>query len=411
MVQPAARVDLEQARIPDGDATFKVEVTNSVGFTFSKEVVFTVDLTDPLVGIPTPIELDTSNRDNLQGQYFDEQRGMLCTPTQPPDPNDTCLLYARRAFDIANQVSDDRGLDSVTIAVDGEVVARPQIGPTTVSTGPLTIDPAFLPSATRDGRKTIAVEAIDKARNVVLDSRQVVFDTNPPILSSITISPADGSNSGFILDRIPKLARGTVDISSQVQDNLGFSSASLQFDGAPIVREVANQDRDITLTAASIGTADFPDGLHAFSVAAIDRAGNQLPVSGTSRNELLVEFDNTAPVLSLDTFRLVDRTTCSMGGSVADNHFQSLVFSTSSGFRRDLLTGDDAGPFTIEFGFDQRDFTLEARDDVGNVAVLNGRYEFSFTVSGSGQSGPALITTTCSIFVEGRRVFRRSVNS
>jgi hypothetical protein len=298
----------------EGDATFRVEATNSVGVTIPKDVPFIIDRTAPSVSIASPIVVDAN-----QGQYYDSTRSRTCTPAQPAVLNDTCLLYARGSFNISADASDNRALDSVALMnMDAQTIGQPiSAAGATSGTFDFTVDPnAFrLPDGRIEGERIVVTKAVDRALNSDTDSRRVVFDTTPPIL----LPPEDGATDGPRVrvravdgrgtvmafgDRL--VARGVVDITARVQDSVGLAAAGLFIDSTRLFEQVTAGTPEtmgdqgtavVSLSALGFDTARFrPDALHGFPIIALDRAGNTL-VNVPGQN--LVEFDNTAPQIKI----------------------------------------------------------------------------------------------------------------
>lgn len=158
------------------------------------------------------------------------------------------------AVSIKVSASDNLGVASVSVYIDGILLAKSTVAPYTFS---------WNSSSVANGTHTIKASALDAAGNAANSSIQVGVNTTASgdlVAPAVSInSPANGSS--FNIGDI-------VSIASSASDNVGVSSVALYIDGT----------LKSTVSAApynfSWNTTGLTSGTHTISVTAKDAAGN-----------------------------------------------------------------------------------------------------------------------------------------
>jgi hypothetical protein len=148
--------------------------------------------------------------------------------------------------------TDNRGVSSVSLSVDGNLVGSSTSSPFTISWNSATVI---------NGTHTLTVKAKDAAGNIASASTQVMVSTvsntdvnNPTV--NIT-SPTSGAS-----------VAGTVDIAANASDNVGVSSVKFSIDGV-VVGSDNNAPYNFSWSTTSVAT-----GIHTVTATAYDAAGN-----------------------------------------------------------------------------------------------------------------------------------------
>lgn len=226
-----------------------------------------------------------------------------------------------------------------------------------------------------EGTSVITVFATDEAGNQSQASVSVSLDTTPPVAAVVTPVAGDA-------------IRGIIDFDGQASDGAdgsGLVRVDLLVDGAVVATFAAGTP------SHAFDTAALADGLHTFSILAVDGKG----LATTSSNQALV--DNTPPTVQMDN--VVDGEV--VNGSLS---FQVTASDDTSGVMNLRMTvdGGPPSPFngSVAMGNGQPTVTATsiedttthldgsllltavARDEAGNSAVVHITVQVDNTAPG-----------------------------
>jgi RHS repeat-associated protein len=146
---------------------------------------------------------------------------------------------------------------------------------------------------TGDGEKTLYYKYVDNAGNVASGSSQIIYDTTPPTVNTITLAngnPAQGSE-----------VRGVVTLAVQATDppaadgsDSGVASAVLYVDGVQAGTGVTGT----STPTFYLDTTNLAPGAHVLTAKATDAAGNTGPIGGSTTiivsNTALMPYETLA---------------------------------------------------------------------------------------------------------------------
>ncbi len=153
------------------------------------------------------------------------------------------------AINVTVNASDNVGVKTVNLLVDGVAVVSSNISPFIITWNSATVV---------NGMHTLSVTAVDAAGNKgsstvqVSVSNVIVGDITSPI---VTLSSPNDQSS----------VTGTVNVTMSASDNVGISTVSISIDNTVVS----------TSTNYSWNTANSPSGVHLVTATAKDAAGNQ----------------------------------------------------------------------------------------------------------------------------------------
>ncbi len=326
----------------DGTWTLRLTATDLAGQVGEERVAVTVDNTPPVAALTRPVE----------GGYV---TGPLTVTGTAKDAN---LAEYRLAAGSGSQLSD---LGSGTASVDGGAL----------------LDWLTLPP---DGPQTLRLTVTDRAGNQATATVHVTVDTKPP---------SAPTGLAAVLERQGQDARLTWQASPEA-DVAGYV---IERDGARITPQ--------PVAATSYLDANLAEGLHTYTVRAVDHAGLESPPSAAVQ----VRSDRTAPValilrpaagsragglvdvvgtaFSLDDFKEYRLFVVSAGGT------SQLLRRSPTPIQADLLAQWSTLGQPEEAVFTLR---LEAEDTSGNVAVATA----AVTVDNRPPAAPTGLAATAS---------------
>jgi hypothetical protein len=279
---------LDAGALSDGSHSLTIAATNTAGNTFSANVQFFSDKTNPAISI-----------------------------LNPPSGSSPQNTFLRGAFNLEAMVTD-LAFGSAEVFVDG---SRQQIVSTASFSAPIDTT-NFL-----DGESTLVVRAVDKAGNSGTEERRVVFDNTSPVIT--ILSPTSGSTVGGAR------RSGVIEIQAAATDSAsGLSSAMIQIANGQGFEQSFPLDPAGPIERVIDSTRLGGDGPYRISVAAADRAGN-----AKSATSVDVVVDNTGPTLNLASpiVRGTNRAQCVISGRVVDpGGVGSVMFRLENASNQDV---------------------------------------------------------------------------
>lgn len=222
--------------------------------------------------------------------------------------------------------SDNIGVTSVTLSVDGSVVGTDTSSPWTFS-----IDTTLL----ANGTHTLAVQASDGAGNASSAQESVTAQNSLPNLTGDTKAPSTPSN--------PKLAvAGTTQAAlywSPSSDNVGVAGYNVFRDGVLIAQTTVPDYFD---TGLAPGTS------HVYSLRAFDAAGNVSSASRTTTVKTVALSTATTGTLAGVVFSSIGKPVANVVVTLTGNGLTKTAKTSTAGVYK--FTSLPAGTYTITFG-------------------------------------------------------------
>jgi len=184
-------------------------------------------------------------------------------------------------FDFAVSVTDTNAIAQVSFEVDNVNVGNAiNVNDPTISIDTIDFE---------DGSRTITVTATDELGNIGSKDFTVDFDNTVPTIADNSLTNSWQS--------------GTMTFNTDSSDE-HLVSITVDVDGAVVgnVSDLANQVIDIVTTS-------YSDGIRQVGVMAVDSVGNEF------YRQFAINFDNTAPVLTLDSSSLVNDFSYTISGT------------------------------------------------------------------------------------------------
>ncbi len=334
--QPAASIDITaNASDPDGSISrvdFYADQVK-IGSDRSRPYVFTWTTATAGTHVVTAVARDNANASTTSAPVT-----ISVTPTGPSPsplplpPADTTApsvsitaptggTQVSGSVIITANASDNIGVSSITVLVDGVAVGSGNSSPLNVT---------WNASSVAQGSHTITARAVDAAGNTGTSAPVAVSvvapaDTTAPT-ASIT-SPANGA-----------AVTGTVAITASASDNVGVTSVTILVDGASVGSDTSAP------YSVSWNTAGVTAGSHTIRAQAKDAAGN----IGTSGSvSVTVTAPNQPPTISLTapasggTYTTPANITVSATAADADGTIARVDFYVGT----TLISSDTTSPY------------------------------------------------------------------
>jgi Bacterial Ig domain len=209
----------------------------------------------------------------------------------------------------------------VSVLVQDASVTQVVSSPPGISAAIVNSTPASGTFTLVEGANTIAVTATDSVGQIGQAFLSVTLDTTPPVIT--LESPAGGAS-----------VRGVIDLHASAVDVLpgsGVARIDVLVDGS-LHASVASASHE-----GSFDTKTLADGMHEFSVVAVDGKGN------TSSTSVMARVDNTLPMISI-----VDPAEASIrSGNVA---FTATASDAGSGIASIVMLAGGSAP-TVDGSF------------------------------------------------------------
>ena len=224
---------------------------------------------------------------------------------------------------------------------------------------------AFAQRAGIDTDKLLAAAQTMAAQTTLLPdgSEAVPLDGQAPRLTLQQLDSIDNEDTLLSLEEFADKAHsGTFMLQSQVSGLLGAKRLTISIvDGEG--KEIDEVPQEYTLRGNGqvlviVDTTDYDDGEYTFTVSAEDILGK------TTAETFRIQFDNTAPTISLTSPSSSNQATMTLTGTFADN-IAGLAAIRVNGQEAILFT-DGTWQIDVELTEGANTFSIEVEDQVGN---------------------------------------------
>lgn len=242
---------------------------------------------------------------------------------------------------VQGSASDDQGLSTVSLQIDGATVATASSSPVTYS---------WQTSGAADGSHVVEVVATDLSGNSQRSAATVLVDNTPPAVN--LTSPTNGAAIG-----------ASATLSATAQDASGIALVDFVLDGATLVGTASAAPYAVAWDASST-----PAGAHSITAIAYDTVGN-----ATTSTAASITVDHAAPAVAITSpsAGATVQGTVSVAASASDNTAVARVEFYADGSA--LIGSSTAAPYTSSWDTTQlkagtHTVFAKAYDVAGNAA-------------------------------------------